>query len=155
MKESIDIMRGARLFMINLIDGISVEKLNEIPLGFNNNLVWNFGHVVASQQILCYRNAGVKPVIEDEFIDKYKSGTRPEGSIDEKEFKIIKENLIQAVDKFEEDSTTNMFDNYKSFDLKSYPGIRIKNINDAAKFVCFHDGLHVGYSIALKRSLKK
>ena len=155
MKESIDIIRGARLFMINLIDGISVEKLNEIPVGFNNNLVWNLGHVVASQQILCYRNAGVKPVITDEFIDKYKSGTRPEGIIDEKEFKIIKENLIQAIDKFEEDSTTNMFDNYKAFDLKSYPGVRIKNISDAAKFVCFHDGLHVGYSIALKRSLKK
>lgn len=155
MKESIDIMRGARLFMINLIDGISIEKLNEIPFEFNNNLIWNFGHVIATQQILCYRNAGVKPVIEDEFIDKYKNGTRPEGYIDEKEFKIIKENLIQTIDKFEQDSTTNMFENYKAFDLKSYPGVRIKNISDAAKFACFHDGLHVGYSMALKKSLKK
>jgi hypothetical protein len=155
MKESIDIMRGARKFLINLIDGISIEKLNEIPVGFNNNLAWNFGHVVATQQILCYRNAGVKPVIADEFIDIYKSGTRPEGYIDEKEFKIIKQNLIQTIDKFEEDSTTNMFGNYKAFDLKLYPGVRINNISDAAKFACFHDGLHVGYSMALKRSLKK
>lgn len=155
MKESIDIMRGARKFLINLIDGISIEKLNEIPFEFHNNLAWNFGHVVATQQILCYRNAGVKPVMKDEFIEKYKSGTRPEGYIDEKEFKIIKENLIQTIDKFEEDSLTNMFENYKAFDLKSYPGVRIKNISDAAKFVCFHDGLHVGYSMALKRSLKK
>ena len=155
MKESIDIMRGARLFMINLIDGISIEDLNEIPVGFNNNIAWNFGHVVATQQILCYRNAGVTPVIQDEFIDKYKSGTRPEGYIDEKEFKIIKENLIQAIDRFEQDSTKNMFENYNAFDLKSYPGVRIKDISDAAKFVCFHDGLHVGYSMALKRSMKK
>lgn len=155
MKESIDIMRGARKFLINLIDGISIEKLNEIPFEFNNNLAWNFGHVVATQQILCYRNAGVKPVIEDEFIDKYKSGTRPAGNIDEKEFKIIKENLIQSIDKFEEDSRTNLFENYKAFESKLYPGVRINNIGDAAKFVCFHDGLHVGYSMALKRSLKK
>lgn len=155
MNESIDIIRGARKFLINLIDKISIEKLNEIPVGFNNNLVWNFGHVVATQQILCYRNAGVKPVIADEFIDKYKSGTRPEGYIDEKEFKIINENLIQAIDKFEEDPTTNMFENYKAFDLKLYPGVRINNIGDATKFVCFHEGLHVGYSMALKRALKK
>lgn len=155
MKESIDIMRGARLFLINLVDGISIEKLNEIPDGFNNNLAWNFGHVIATQQILCYRNAGVKPAIEDEFIDKYKSGTRPEGFIDEKSFGIFKKNLIQTIDKFEEDSTTNIFENYKAFDLKSYPGVRLKNINDAAKFASFHDGLHVGYSMALKRSLKK
>ena len=155
MKESIDIMRGARLFLINLVDGISIEKLNEIPDGFNNNLAWNFGHVIATQQILCYRNAGVKPVMEDEFIDKYKSGTRPEGLIDEETFEIFKKNLIQTIDKFEEDSATNLFENYKAFDLKSYPGVRIKNISDAAKFVSFHDGLHVGYAMALKRTLNK
>src|SRR6185312_932257 len=155
MKESIDIMRGARKFLINLIDGISIEKLNEIPAGFNNNLAWNIGHVIANQQILCYRNAGVKPVIEEEIIDKYKTGTRPDGFIEEKEFKVFMQYLLETIDKFEKDSATNMFENYKAFDLKSYPGVRIKNISDAAKFVTFHDGLHVGYSMALKRSLKK
>jgi len=155
MKESIDIMRGARKFLINLIDGISIEKLNEIPAGFNNNLAWNIGHVIANQQILCYRNAGVKPVIEEEIIDKYKTGTRPDGFIEEKEFKVHMQYLLETIDKFEKDSATNMFENYKAFDLKSYPGVRLKNISDAAKFVTFHDGLHVGYSMALKRSLKK
>ena len=155
MKESIDIIRGARKFLLNLIDGISIEKLNEIPVGFNNNLAWNFAHVIANQQILCYRNAGVKPVIEDKIIDKYKTGTRPEGFIDENEFETLKQYLLSTVDKFEEDSATNMFENYKAFDLKSYPGVRLKNINDAARFVSFHDGLHVGYSMALKRALKK
>jgi len=155
MQESIDIMRGARKFLINLIDGISIEKLNEIPAGFNNNLAWNIGHVIATQQILCYRNAGVKPVIAEEIIDKYKTGTRPDGFIEEKEFKILVQYLLETIDEFEKDSATNMFENYKAFDLKSYHGVGIKNINDAAKFVTFHDGLHVGYSMALKRSLKK
>lgn len=155
MKESINIMRGARRFMINLIDGITIEKLNEIPEGFNNNLAWNFGHVIANQQILCYRNAGVKPVIEDEIIDKYKTGTRPEGFIDNKEFKLLLQYLITSIDQFEEDATTNMFENYKALDFKSYPGLRVENISDAANFVSFHDGLHVGYSMALKRALQK
>lgn len=155
MKESIDIIRGARKFLLTVIEGISIEKLNEIPAGFNNNLAWNVAHVIANQQILCYRNAGVKPVIEDEFIDKYKTGTRPEGFMDEKEFKAIKEYLLSTIDKFREDSATNMFENYVAQDFKSYPGLRLENINDAAQFVSFHDGLHVGYSMALKRALKK
>lgn len=155
MKELIDIMRGARMFLVNLIDGISIEKLNEVPLGFNNNLAWNFGHIIANQQILCYRNANVKPVIEEAFIDKYKTGTRPEHFIDESEFKIIRQYLLETIDTFEKDAATEMFGNYKAFDLKSYPGVRLKNIEDAAKFVTFHDGLHVGYCMALKRSLKK
>src|SRR5665213_1190761 len=154
MKESIDIIRGARKFLLNLIDGISIEKLNEIPEGFNNNLAWNFAHVIATQQILCYRNAGAKPVIADEIIDKYKSGTRPEGFIDEKEFETLKQSLLSTIDKFELYSATNLFENYRAFDLKSYPGVRLKNVNDAAKFDCFHEGLHVGYSMALKKALK-
>lgn len=155
MKKSIDIMRGARRFMMSLIEGMAIEKLNEIPQGFNNNLAWNFGHVIANQQILCYRNAGVKPRIEDEIIDKYKTGTRPDSFIDDKEFKLLMQYLITTIDKFEEDTSTNMFKNYKALDFKSYPGLRVENISDAAKFVSFHDGLHVGYSMALKRALKK
>ncbi|HEY5370020.1 MAG TPA: DinB family protein [Hanamia sp.] len=155
MKESIVIIRGVRKFLLNLIDGISIEKLNEIPTGFNNNLAWNFGHVIATQQILCYRNAGVKPVIEEEIIDKYKKGTRPDGFIEEKEFKILRQYLLETIDQFENDATTNLFENYNAYVLMSYPGVTLKNVNDAAKFVTFHDGLHVGYSMALKRSLKK
>ena len=154
MKESIDIMRGARIFLVNLLEGISIEKLNEIPSGFNNNLAWNLAHVIANQQVLCYRNAGAKPVLEDAFIDKYKTGTRPDGFINESTFGSFKKNLLQTIDKFEEDSASNMFENYKAFELRSYPGVTLKNISDAAKFVSFHDGLHVGYSMALKRALK-
>jgi hypothetical protein len=155
MKESIDIMRGARKFLLNTIGGVSIEKLNEMPEGFNNNLAWNLGHVIAVQQILCYRNSEVNLIIEDKIIDKYKTGTRPESFIDEKEIQALKQYLLSTIDKFEEDSYTNKFRNYKAFDLKSYPGVSIKNINDAADFVSFHDGLHVGYTMALKRALKK
>ena len=155
MKESIDIMRGARQFMLNLINGMPIEKVNEIPERFNNNLAWNFGHVIANQQILCYRNAGVKPVIEDKIIDKYKTGTRPESFIDDKEFKLLMQYLVITIDQFEEDASTDTFDNYNALDFKSYPGLRVENIRDAAKFVSFHDGLHVGYSMALKRVLQK
>lgn len=155
MKESIDIMRGARRFIVNLINGISIEKLNEIPEGFNNNLAWNIGHVVATQQVFCYRNAGAKPLIEDAIIDKYKTGTRPEGFIDEREFKQLLQYLATTIDQFEKDATTDMFADYKALDFKSYPGLRVENISDAAQFVSFHDGLHVGYCMALKRALKK
>jgi hypothetical protein len=153
MKKSIDISRGARTFLINLLDGISIEKLNEIPTGFNNNLVWNIGHVIANQQLICYRNAGVTPLVEEQFIDKYKTGTRPNGFIDEAEFSIWKGYLLSTIDKLEEDIAAHKFENYKPFVLKSYADLRIENINDAIKFISFHDGLHVGYTMALKRQL--
>jgi len=155
MNESIDIMRGGRKFLINILEGISIEKLNEVPAGFNNNLAWNMAHIIANQQILCYRNAGEKPVLDDDFIDKYKTGTRPEGFIDEEEFKDLQKKLTASIDQFEKDWEKKKFKNYEAREIKSYPGVKIENIKDAAKFASFHDGLHIGYSMALKRALKE
>lgn len=155
MNESIDIMRGGRKFLINILEGISIEKLNEVPAGFNNNLAWNMAHIIANQQILCYRNAGEKPVLDDDFIDKYKTGTRPEGFIHEEEFRDLQKNLIATIDQFEKDWEKKKFKNYEAREIKSYPGVKIENIKDAAKFASFHDGLHIGYSMALKRALKE
>lgn len=154
MKELIDIMRGGRKFLISLLNGVPVEKMNEIPNGFNNNLAWNVAHMIANQQILCYRNAGAEPVIADEFIDKYKTGTRPENFIDENEVKKFFQYLLSTIDRFEKDSETKMFKHYEPREFKSYPGLKLENIKDAAKFVTFHDGLHIGYCMALKRALK-
>ncbi len=154
MKESIDIMRGGRKFLINLLDGVTIEKMNEIPSGFNNNLAWNVAHMIANQQILCYRNAGAKPVIADEFIDKYKTGTRPDSFIDENEVKKFFQYLLSTVDEFEKDAETKRFKLYEAREFKSYPGLKLANIKDAAKFVNFHDGLHIGYCMALKKALK-
>lgn len=137
--------------MVNLIDGISIEKLNEIPRGFNNNIAWNVAHIIATQQSLCYVNSGVKPLVKGEFIARYKSGTKPEGFIDEADFKDLKDYLLSTIEQFEEDASKEMFTDYKAFNLKSYPGVRIENVKDAIKFASFHEGLHLGYIMALKK----
>ena len=140
MNESIDIMRGGRKFLINILEGISIEKLNEVPAGFNNNLAWNMAHIIANQQILCYRNAGEKPVLDDDFIDKYKTGTRPEGFIDEEEFKDLQKKLTASIDQFEKDWEKKKFKNYEAREIKSYPGVKIENIKDGLNLPLFMMG---------------
>jgi len=38
-----------------MITPFSLEQLNKIPEGFNNNLIWNIAHCVVTQQLLCYK----------------------------------------------------------------------------------------------------
>jgi hypothetical protein len=33
----------------------TLEQLNKIPEGYNNNLIWNIAHVVVVQQMLVYK----------------------------------------------------------------------------------------------------
>lgn len=151
MKKSIDILRGARLFLIKSIEGVSIKDLNEVPAGFHNNIIWNLAHAIATQQKLCYVNAGQEPFTGNTFIEKYQSGTKPEGFMNETDFQKIKDYLLTTVDQFEKDINANIFTTYKSFELKSYPGVSVDSIQDAVQFDIFHEGLHLGYIMALKR----
>ena len=47
------IRRNRELFL-DLVNSLSVDQLNKIPEGFNNNIAWNFGHIVITTQALCY-----------------------------------------------------------------------------------------------------
>ena len=59
MDKLFDIIHAGRVKFAELVDRLSIEELNEIPEGFNNNIAWNFGHVIISQQMLCYVRAGI------------------------------------------------------------------------------------------------
>ncbi len=155
MEKSLNIIKGARNYITNLIEEFSIEQLNEIPEGFHNNLLWNFGHIISVQQSLCYLNSNVPPIVEMDVITKYKSGSKPDGAAGVEEYDKLKGYLFSTIDQLEEDKQNGLFKTYNGFGLKSYADVRIENIDDAIRFVAFHDGLHVGYMMALKRVLNQ
>lgn len=151
MQKKVEIIRFARNNMIKLLDGLSIEELNIIPFGFNNNMLWHLGHVIAVQQSICYVRSGNKPLVNDALIHKYKNGTWPEVFIDEKE----KASLVTAsevtLDRFDKDIQEGLFDSFEPFALAN--GMQIASIDDAATMLSFHEGLHMGYVQALKRAI--
>ena len=46
MRKEIDILRKARLKMLEKINELSLEQLNKVPEGFNNNIIWNMGRLI-------------------------------------------------------------------------------------------------------------
>ena len=48
MEKQFETIRKTRAFLRSLVDNLTTEQLNEIPEGFSNNIVWNFGHIVAA-----------------------------------------------------------------------------------------------------------
>jgi hypothetical protein len=65
--KQLDILRQPRLKILNILESFSLEQLNMIPAGYNNNIIWNLGHMVAAQQGVCYKRAGVETRISDGF----------------------------------------------------------------------------------------
>jgi len=152
MDRTVEMLIAYRKTSLKVLSGLSMVALNTIPPGFNNNLIWNFGHVVVSQQTLCYPNAGLKPMIDDAVIAKFRKGTKPGKFIDKTEFESLKKISDAALAQLDEDLEKNLFANISPFTISSY-GIEVRNIADLLKLLLNHEGLHLGYCMALKRAL--
>lgn len=152
MNKSIDIIRKTRQNVINFVKDLSIEDLNKVPQGFNNNIAWNMGHIIAAQQGVCYRRAGLGLKITDEFFATYKPESKPERFITAREIEEIERLLFSTLDEFEQDLQAEAFGNYTPW-VTRY-GVNMDSIEDAITFLPFHEGLHMGYIMALKRAIR-
>ncbi len=149
MTKAIETIRKPREMLLTLLKGLSAGQLNKIPEGFNNNIIWNLGHMIAAQQGLCYKRAGLETVVGDGFFNTYKSGSKPERFIDAGEIENVNGLLFTSLDRLESDLENNVFGNYTP--LTTRYGVELENIEQAIAFLPFHEGLHIGTIMALKR----
>jgi hypothetical protein len=149
MNEKIEVIRKTRNFLLTGIKDLSEEQLNTIPAGFNNNIVWNLGHLVAAQQGICYARAGLKTWVPEDFFNNYKPGSKPEGNVNEQEIEKIKELLFTSLDILERDYAKGLWTSYPTWSTRY--GIEIDSIDKAIDFLQFHEGLHSGNILTMKR----
>jgi hypothetical protein len=151
MSKSTEIIKLPRVFILNLVKDLSTEQLNHIPKGFNNNLIWNLAHLISGQQGICYTRAGLPFIVDDKYYTPFRPDTKPERFIDAEEIIHIKELFLSSIDRLEADMNANIFTNYPTW-LSRY-GTTISSFDDAFMFLPFHEGLHCGYIMALKRAV--
>ncbi|RFS21793.1 DinB family protein [Chitinophaga silvatica] len=151
MNASISIIRQSRTQLIGMIDRNSTATLNKIPEGFKNNIIWNIGHVLVSMEAICYKRAGMPMCVDPILVSRYANGTTPLGDADEKEIAEIKALLVASVDQIEKDYTADAFVHYTPWTTGT--GIPINSIDDALAFAAYHDGMHMGCILGLRKFL--
>jgi hypothetical protein len=149
MEHQFEGLKKGRALMLKVIDGLTIEQLNKIPEGFKNNIAWNIAHLVVTPQLLCYRLSGVPCLVSDAFIDAYKKGAAPTGDVTSEEFDKIKELFVSLPLKMEEDYNAGLFKEYNRYETSV--GVSLSNINEAISFNLFHEGIHLGILLGLKK----
>lgn len=151
MQHPLEITRVNRKALEKLLNNYSIEELNKVPTGFNNNLIWNIAHVVVTQQLLVYKLSGLPLMIDEQMVDRYKKGTKTEHVATAEEVKEIRALLFSTLDQTEKDLEEGIFKKYMEYPTST--GFVLKSIEDAITFNNFHEGIHLGYILALKKSL--
>ncbi|RYY07251.1 MAG: DinB family protein [Sphingobacteriaceae bacterium] len=149
MTQQIENIKSVRKYLLNLIADLTPEQLNKTPEGFSNNIIWNLAHLMATQQRICYLRAGLKPVVQEQYITPFIPGTKPEGFIDAAEIETLKSLFISVIDELETDYKKSFFPTFEEFTTRY--GVTLTNIDDAINFLPYHEGYHTGVIIELMK----
>ena len=153
MAFTFEVLHNTRAFFKTFIETNTLQDLNKAPKGFNNNIIWNIGHIVVTEQLLVYKLSGLPLMVSDTLVEAYKKGTKPQRDVDQDEVNEITALLFSTIKKTEEDYNNNAFKNFTPYTV-STTGNTLNTIDEALQFVLFHEGIHLGYVLALLRGIK-
>ncbi|WP_264535428.1 DinB family protein [Flavobacterium sp. N1736] len=149
MNPVFEVQKTIREILLKVLDNHSLEQLNKIPDGFSNNLIWNIAHCISSQQVLIYKLSGLTPIVSEEFIAKYRKGTKPEGDVSQAEVDEIRVLLSTTVDQVQKDFAANVFVHYTEYATSL--GYTLKNVDGALNYNNYHEGIHTGVIMSIRK----
>ncbi len=151
MDFTFDITLKTRTIFYNLLESFSLEKLNTKPEGFNNTVFWNIKHVVVTQQLLIYNLSGLPMLLPEAEIEAYRKGSTYEKDATNKDVEILKKQLFSTLEQTQIDYKKGLFKTFNEYTVSTKSVL--SNIEDALEFNNFHDGIHLGYILAMKKNL--
>ena len=147
-----EVLLQLRLNTLKGVETLSTEQLNQIPTGHNNNIIWHIGHMMASQQTLCYGRSGATPHLSMEFIDKYRKGTSPKGWSEPVSLEEIKPLFLATAEVFETDYKAGKFKTYENYTTAA--GAHLTTIDEAITYSYGHENLHYGNILTMLKIVK-
>lgn len=151
MDWTFDVTLKNRTLLKNFIENHTLEELNTVPEGFSNNIIWNIAHTIVTQQLLTYKLSGLPMLISDEMVIDYQKGSKVVRDVTQAEVDEIKGLLFSTVEKTKEDYNNKRFKAYTEYTTST--NSTMTKVEDALDFNNFHEGIHLGYILALRKSL--
>ena len=139
----------ARALFLKIIDGLTLEQVNAIPKGHRNSIAWNLAHLVVTQQLLCYKLSGLPCAVPEVMIQRFQKGTVPSKALSQQNFEEIKSLFIALPLALEKDLEAGVFKDYTPYTTSV--GIVLANIEEALSFNAFHEGIHLGVVLSIKK----
>ncbi len=149
MDTTFKIWEANRNLYLNFLNTYSLEQLNKIPNGFSNNLIWNIGHIVVSQQGLVYRLSGLPMHVTDEMFESYKNGSKPTGTTTTAAVDEIKALLLSLIKQTKEDYAKGKFISYNEYTTST--GFNLTSTKEAMEFNNYHEAIHLGFIMNIRK----
>ena len=151
LTKSIDLLKKERELIFSLIDNLSDEQLLIIPSGYKNNILWNIGHILITQQSLHYFLSRLEMYISREMMQTFRTGTSPTDWKTQPDINEIKKLFLELPVKLAEDYEKGIFKDYRPY--KTSVGVSLENFEEALAFNHFHEGTHTGIILGIMKQI--
>ncbi len=150
-EELVALLQGGHGFVEKAIDGMSEEQLSTVCEGFNNNIVWNLGHLASSLAGMTYAHSGLDSPLPESYTDLFKGGSSPSTWETAPDVSEVVENFKKLAPQVSEDLLADKFDSFEAFDLM--PGFSMGSVEQVLGFHLMHAGMHMHAIGAIKKAL--
>jgi len=138
-----------RKALLQILENLTQEQMLRIPEPHRNSVFWNVAHLMVTQQLLMYRLSGMPLHIEEGFVECYGKGSVASEEVSSEDIEFVRKNIIPLCERAQRDYEKGLFQSYKPYMTST--GIELKSLEDGLKFSAFHDGIHLGVILSLKK----
>lgn len=147
MDTHFETFHQSRKIIAKIVSGLSNSQINFIPPKFNNNIAWNLLHLIVTEQLLCYKLSGLPCAIPGNWIERFKKGTKPNGTIPNSLIQEALEHFESQPSILKADYDKGIFESYSAYTTSA--NVTLNSIEDAVIFNTFHEGIHLGIILQL------
>ena len=155
MQFVFEALKRARVNMLKVVENTPKDKLGQTASPYNNNVLWNAAHCIATVDLLCYGLTGNEKRMNATFIDQFRKGTSAQ-SFSENEVEsilaLLRAHLVQQIEQLEADYKGALLQKEITPYETSF-GVTIASIEEVIQFMLVHEGMHFGYILSQKRSI--
>lgn len=144
-------LKKQRQLIHKTVSDLSREELLAIPAGRTNNIVWNLAHIITVQQGLAYGLTGNPMNIPDEYRAWYFRDTSPADWTGEPDVARLLQELLTLPEQTESDYVSGRLVNFTPYTTTT--GVSLETIDDALGFNNFHEGIHYGIILSIRKEL--
>lgn len=134
-----------------VLEELSINEVNTIPIGFNNNMIWNIAHIIATMDILFYKLNGLETHLDSEFIEAYRKGTAPQAFVNTDMVESIKRNLLDQLEWIKKDMEAGVFPAKLAKSYTTSYNFELATLEDIFNFNQTHEALHMGMVMSLRK----
>lgn len=148
---TLEVVRQTRRALLAVVESVPEAARTTIPDGFRNHVLWNLGHVVVTEQLLTYGLSGLPLGVPDDWVAAFRKGTTPTSGQAAVPFDAIRDAALTLPDQTEADLRAGRFQSFREY--RTTPGVVLASVEDAVRFNLYHEGLHLGTILALRKAV--